>query len=181
MTRAARSDSDEGELTAFVREVVLPGGPDAVPGLDPGACRFRLRYGPSPIHRWGIFADEPIPKRRRVIEYTGERIGWAEAFRRRLRPNIYLYWVGPSRAIDGAIGGSGAEFINHGCDPNLVARVRKGRVMLVSLRRIAEGEELLVDYQITGDAPLIPCRCGSPSCRGFLNRPQLPSGPEETA
>lgn len=155
-------------LTAFVREVVLPGGPDAVPNIDPRAARFRLSYAPSPIHRWGIFADEAIPRRRRVIEYTGQRIDRDEAWRRRLRPNVYLYWVSPTRAIDGAIGGSGAEFINHACDPNLVARVRKGRLTLVSLRRIEAGEELLVDYRIAGDAPPIPCRCGGPSCRGFL-------------
>jgi SET domain-containing protein len=163
------------ELTAFVREVVLPGGPDAVPRLDPEACRFRLTWGRSRIHRWGIFAAEPIPRRRRVIEYTGERIGRAEAYRRRLRPHIYLFWVGPRRAIDGAIGGSGAEFVNHGCEPNLVARVRGGRVTLVSLRPIAPGEELLLDYRITGDVPWIACRCGSPSCRGFMNLPPAPA------
>jgi len=176
VARAAHTRIDE-EITAFVREVVLPGGPDAVPRLDPRACRFALSWGRSPIHRWGIFAAEPIPKRRRVIEYTGQNIGRAEAYRRRLRTNIYLYWVGPERAIDGAIGGSGAEFINHSCEPNLIARVRAGRVMLVSLRRIDIGEELLVDYRITGDVPLIPCRCGSPSCRGFLNRPDGSASP----
>jgi uncharacterized protein len=71
--------------------------------------------------------------------------------------------------VDGAIGGSGAEFINHGCEPNLVARVRKGRVMLVSMRRIEAGQELLLDYRVTGDVPLMPCRCGAPACRGYLN------------
>lgn len=160
-----------GELTAFVREVLLPGGPDAVPRLDPTACRFALAYGRSAIHRWGIFCAEPIPARRRVIEYTGEKINWAEAYRRRIRPCIYLYWTGPRSAIDGAIGGSGAEFINHSCAPNLIARVRRGRVTLVSLRRIGAGEELLLDYQITGDGSWLECRCGSPSCRGFMNRP----------
>jgi len=158
------------ELTAFVREVVIPGGPDAVPRLDPGACRFALTSGRSPIHRWGVFAAEPIPARRRVIEYTGQVIDAKEAWRRRIRPHIYLFWTGPGRAIDGAIGGSGAEFINHGCEPNLVARVRRGRVMLVSRRRIEAGEELLCDYQLIGGAAILACRCGAPSCRGFMNR-----------
>ena len=168
MVLAARAPE---EITAFVREVVVPGGPDAVPRIDPGACRFRLSWGPSPIHRWGIFADERIGRRRRVIEYTGERIGRAEAYRRRIRPHIYLFRTGPRRAIDGAIGGSGAEFINHSCEPNLVARVHGGRVMLVSLRAIEPGEELLLDYRITGDVPWLECRCGSPGCRGFMNLP----------
>jgi hypothetical protein len=159
------------ELTAFVREVVIPGGPDVVPRLEPAACYFSLTHARSPIHRWGIFAGEPIPARRRVIEYTGEQIGWSEAYRRRIRPCIYLYWISPRRAIDGAVGGSGAEFINHSCEPNLVARVRRGRVTMVSLRRIAVGEELLVDYQITGHPQLLECDCGAPACRGFMNRP----------
>lgn len=167
MSRAPLS----AELTAFVREVVLPGGADAVPHLEPGACYFALTHGRSPIHRWGIFAGEPIPARRRVIEYTGQRISASEAYRRRLRPHIYLFWIGPGRAIDGAIGGSGAEFINHGCEPNLVARVRGGRVTLVSLRPIEPGDELLLDYRIAGNGQLLECRCGAPGCRGFMNVP----------
>ena len=118
------------ELTAFVREVVLPGGPGTVPRIDARFSHFRLTYGPSPIHRLGIFTAEPIPVRRRVIQYAGERITVREAWRRRLRQHIYLFWFSPRFAIDGAIGGSGAEFINHSCDPNLYARVGRGRIFL---------------------------------------------------
>jgi len=158
-------------LTAFVREVVLPGGPGAVPNLDPRFNHFSLRYGRSPIHRWGIFALEPIPARRRVIRYTGQRINVREAWRRRIRQHLYLFWLNSRFAIDGAIGGSAAEFMNHSCDPNLRARVARGRIFLVSLRRIAAGEELTFDYQLTGDCPQIACLCGSPTCRGHMNRP----------
>jgi uncharacterized protein len=154
--------------TAFVRQVVRPGGPDVEPRLDPAACAFELRCGPSPIHRFGVFACEPIPPRRRVIEYTGERIGRAEVRRRSVRPRLYVFWTSARRALDGAIGGSGAEFVNHGCEPNLVARVRKGRVFFVSLRRIEAGEELLVDYQLI-HAPTTVCWCGAERCRGRLN------------
>ena len=76
------------DTTAFVREVLMPGGPWDEPRIDPAACRFRLRLGESRIHRWGVYADEAIPARRRVIEYTGERIDLREAFRRRLRPQL---------------------------------------------------------------------------------------------
>lgn len=161
-------------LTAFAREVVLPGGPGAHPKLEPSACRFQLRVARSRIHRWGIFAAEAIPARRRVIEYTGQHIGFRQAYRRRVRAHLYLFRTGKRRYIDGAIGGSGAEYINHSCEPNLVARVRKGRVMFVSLRRIKPGEELLLDYRIVGDVPILPCRCGAPTCRGYLNLPPDP-------
>jgi SET domain-containing protein len=158
------------ELTAFVREVVLPGGPSAVPKLDARFTHFRLRYGPSPIHRWGVFAAEAIPSRRRVIRYTGQRINVREARRRSIRQHLYLFWLSSRFAIDGAIGGSGAEFINHSCDPNLRARATRGRIFLVSLRRISAGEELTFDYHLTADYPEIPCSCGSTTCRGYVNR-----------
>ena len=159
------------ETTAFVRDVLLPGGRWHVPRIDPGACAYRLRIGRSRVHRWGVFAAEDVPARRRVIEYTGERIGRREAMRRRFRPQIYLFRCSQRRWIDGGIGGSGAEFVNHACEPNLVARCDHRRVFLASLRPIARGEELLLDYQLHGDIDPIPCRCGAPACRGFLNVP----------
>lgn len=164
-------DPHEG-LTDFVREVLLPGGPADAPRLDAAACAFRLRLGRSPIHRWGVYADEDIPARRRVIEYTGQRIGLREGWRRRLRPQLYLFRCSARRLIDGGIGGSGAERINHGCEPNLVARFDHRRVFYASLRRIAKDEELLIDYHVRGDIDPIPCCCGAANCRGFLNEPE---------
>lgn len=155
-------------LTRFAREVVIPAGPDRKPRLRRSACRFRLRWAASPVHGWGIFAAEDIPARRRVIEYTGERIGQAEVRRRSARPQVYHFWLGNRWALDGAIGGSGAEFINHSCEPNLVARMRGGRIWLVSVRPIATGEELFLDYHLTGPV-LMKCHCGAPGCRGFMN------------
>lgn len=146
----------------------------AEPRIDNTATAFRLEAKPSPIHRFGIFAAQAIPANVRVIEYTGERIGYREAERRRERPYLYLFWVAPGRLIDGAVGGSGAEFINHSCAPNLVVDIAEGRVYFVSLREIAICEELLLDYRVradNGDAPPMPCRCGAASCRGFLNAP----------
>ncbi len=161
----------ELEVTPFVRDVLLPGGPWDTPRLDPSACAFRLRLARSRIHRWGVYAGEDIPARRRVIEYTGERITLREGWRRRLRPHLYLFRCSARRLIDGAIDGSGAERINHGCEPNLVARFDHRRVFLLSLRPIAKGEELLFDYHVRGDIDPIPCRCGAATCRGFLNDP----------
>ena len=149
----------------------MPGGRGHRPWIEPTACAFHLRAGRSSIHRWGIYAGEDIPARRRVIEYTGQRITLREGWRRRLRPQLYLFRCSARRLIDGGIGGSGAEFINHGCEPNLVARFDHRRVFLSSLRPIAKGEELLLDYQVRGDIDPISCHCGAASCRGFLNAP----------
>lgn len=160
---------DLAEAPPFVRDVLLPGGPHAVPAIDAAATQFALESRASPIHRFGIFAAESIPAGQRVIQYTGERISYREAARRRVRPNLYLFWVTPGLLIDGAVGGSGAEFINHSCEPNLVAEINDGRAYFVSLRDIVAGEELSLDYKVRGSTPLMPCRCGAPSCRGFFN------------
>jgi SET domain-containing protein len=73
-------------------------------------------------------------------------------------------------AIDGAIGGSGAELVNHSCAPNLKVRRRRGHLLFVSRRAIAAGEELTIDYRFSPDIDLVACKCGTPSCRGTINR-----------
>jgi len=157
------------ELTAFVREVVLPGSARTVPQIDARFCFFKLEHQPSPIHRWGIFALENIPARRRVIEYAGQKIDEREVFRRRVREHLYIFRLSKKWAIDGAVGGSGAEFVNHGCQPNLYSQTRGGKVFFVSRRRIAAGEELTLDYNI-GGVEKLPCLCGAENCRGIINR-----------
>lgn len=168
LKRAGGGVDAKPRLTAFVREVLLPAGPDRVPKLNRSATRFALLHRSSKIQGWGLFADEDIPARRRVIEYTGKRINGREVARRSVRPHFYHFWLNDRWALDGAIGGSGAEFINHSCDPNLAARVARGRIWLVSLRAIAKGEELTFDYHTAG-AQMLPCRCGAKACRGYLN------------
>jgi SET domain-containing protein len=74
---------------------------------------------PSAIHRVGVFSGAAIPAGRKVIEYTGHRISRREADRRAGRSLHYLFNLDADWCIDGASGGSGAELINHSCDPNL--------------------------------------------------------------
>jgi uncharacterized protein len=158
------------ELTAFVREVVLPGSSETVPKLDARFCCFKLKFDRSPIHRWGVFAAEKIPARRRVIEYTGQKINAQETWRRRIRRHLYLFRLNRKWVIDGAIGGSGAEFINHSCNPNLYARAGGGRIFFISHRVIATAEELTLDYNIINNGTDLPCTCGAEKCRGIINR-----------
>jgi SET domain-containing protein len=42
----------------------------------------------------------------------------------------------------------------------------------MSTRPIEPGEELTVDYNFDADAERWECRCGSPNCRGLINRPK---------
>ena len=71
--------------------------------------------------------------------------------------------------VDGSVGGSGAEYINHSCDPNLRASIVKGHILYISRRSIAAGEELTVDYHFSRKIEDVPCRCGAEKCRGTIN------------
>jgi SET domain-containing protein len=72
--------------------------------------------------------------------------------------------------VDGAVGGSGAELVNHSCDPNLKARVVGNHILFFSRRRIRKGEELTLDYKLPPKTSCIPCHCGSRKCRGAMCR-----------
>lgn len=141
----------------------------AVPTIDARHTRFHLVVFPSKIHRWGVYAGERIPSNRKVIEYTGEHISRRETKIRAARPLNYIFTLDKYWSVDGASGGSGAEFINHSCDPNLVTRILKGHILYFSRRQIEKGEELTVDYRFAHDVDKVECSCGSKKCRGTIN------------
>jgi tetratricopeptide (TPR) repeat protein len=131
---------------------------------------FRLAARPSKIHRWGVYAEESIPRGRKVIEYTGERISNREIVRRTSTGALlYVFRLDKCWGIDGASGGSGAEYINHCCEPNLYSRMVRGHILYVSRRAIQPGEELTVDYRFSQGCERTPCYCGARNCRGTIN------------
>lgn len=116
-----------------------------------------------------MYADENIPAHRKVIEYTGERISRKETKIRASRPLNYIFTLDKYWSLDGSVGGSGAEFINHSCMPNIVARIIKGHILYFSTRPIRKGEELTVDYHFGKDVERVLCECGAKTCRGTIN------------
>jgi SET domain-containing protein len=151
--------------------------PKVIRSIEPSASNYRLRIRRSQIHQVGVFAAEPIPPGRRVVEYTGERlklrqfrVRYNEIWGPRGIKQIYLFRLNARCFIDGAVGGCGAEFINHSCDPNLRVLKTRGHILFFSRRQIRTGEELTFDYRLNRQAIRIACRCGSRNCRGTLYR-----------
>ena len=145
--------------------------PKPIPEILPQHTSFKLEIRPSKIHRWGVYAGEPIPARRRIMEYTGERISRVETRRRSEEQGrmIYLFTLDAYWTLDGAVGGSGAQYINHCCNPNIRTVIQKGHILYYSRRPIRKGEELTVDYHFAKDIDQIPCKCGAATCRGTIN------------
>jgi uncharacterized protein len=140
------------------------------PRIDSRFACFELKLAPSRIHRWGVYTAEAIPAGRKVIEYTGEKISRRETkLRAESSELIYLFTLDSYWTIDGSVGGSGAEYINHSCDPNLVARIIKGHILYMSMRPIRQGEELTVDYHFDKKVERVSCSCGAAKCRGTIN------------
>ena len=140
------------------------------PTINPEHACFRLEIRPSRIHRWGVYALEKIPARRKVIEYTGEMISRRETKRRSLGSRlIYLFTLDDYWTLDGSVGGSGAEYINHCCEPNLYSMVTRRHILYMSKRDIKPDEELTVDYHFAKNVDRVRCACGAGNCRGTIN------------
>jgi SET domain-containing protein len=136
--------------------------------IDAKFARFRMRIGRSAMHRYGVFALEDIPAGRRVIEYTGKRLSVLQALKIWPPNDTFIVGVNSRRCLDGGAGGSGAQFINHSCRPNLIWRCLRSRLYFYSCRKIRAGEELTVKYRYHVKMKRIPCRCGARGCRGTL-------------
>jgi len=139
------------------------------PQIDERYACFRLKIRKSKIHRFGVYAAEAIPAHHKVIEYTGERISRRET---KIRGNgriTYLFALDSYWTLDGAVGGSGAEIINHCCEPNLRTSITRGHILYISKRAIRPGEELTVDYRFSDDVERVKCSCGAKKCRGEIN------------
>lgn len=149
--------------------------PVLAPRIDPRYACFDIVIRRSKIHRYGVYANETIPANRKVIEYTGLRLNRKQAAAIESGQYTYLFAVDNYWTLDGARGGSGAEIINHSCEPNLISRVMKGHVLYMSLREIQKGEELTIDYNFSDLKELTPCSCGASKCRGTIEKRKRPT------
>jgi SET domain-containing protein len=124
----------------------------------------------SPISGWGVYAAQSIDEDARIVEYKGELVAQAEAWRREQRylsrGRIWLFNINSRWARDAAFGGNIARYINHACEPNCYVDIVRHTIWIVASRRIRRGEELTYDYNTEGLAG-IPCRC-RPRCRRVL-------------
>jgi SET domain-containing protein len=135
----------------------------------------RISVRRSPIHGRGVFALTRIAAGEFILDYAGERIDAEEAARRYQdseEGHTFFFDIGDGWIIDGGSGGNASRWINHACEPNVVAEVDGDTVSILAARDIEPGEELLLDYQLVIDEGYsdeelswYACACGLPGCR----------------
>lgn len=147
---------------------------------------FEIRK--SPIQGFGAFALRRIRKGTLIVEYTGERIGNAEADRRyddarMQRHHTFLFIVTQRTVVDAAVGGNDSRLINHSCDPNCETFIQRGQIFIEAIRDIPARAELSYDYLYDrtdeekgkeGIEEYYACHCGAKKCRGTILAPDEP-------
>lgn len=135
----------------------------------------------SKIQGLGLYAKRTIDMHAIIIEYIGEIIRNEVAERREKMyeshgRGVYMFRVNQETVIDATITGGPARYINHSCDPNCVTDVIQlnnceMKIVIAACRPITEGEELTYDYQfdLEDDTSKLPCLCGAPNCRKWMN------------
>ncbi|KAL3642994.1 hypothetical protein CASFOL_013809 [Castilleja foliolosa] len=123
-------------------------------------------------------AAESIKKEDFIVEYVGEVIDDAMCERRlwdmkdQDAKNFYMCEINKDFVIDATFKGNASRFLNHSCAPN--CKLEKWqvegevRVGVFASKSIKAGEALTYDYRFVQFGPEVECRCGAPSCSGYL-------------
>jgi SET domain-containing protein len=105
-------------------------------------AQYKLRVGRSKTGL-GLFAMEPIPKGKRIIEYVGRvLVGEPDD----ATNGLYIFNINKKTDIDGAPRFNTARYINHSCRPNSESTTYKDHVWIKSTKNIMLGEEIFYDY-----------------------------------
>jgi len=124
----------------------------------------------SPLHGWGVFALERIPKNTRIIYYSGQLVPAKESYEREAayldEGCIWCFELSNRWAVDANFGGNVARFINHAYKPNCYSQIIDGIIWIRAARTIEAGDELSYHYH-TGGSAEIPCQC-RPGCTGVI-------------
>jgi SET domain-containing protein len=129
-----------------------------------------LAVATSSIHGKGCFATVRFRRRKKIAEYTGERITNAEAERRGHRRVLRISGLDSRWSIDGSRGGNGTHYINHSCRPNCYLQTIGRRLIVLALRDIRPGEEITLDYVSSMHSDRKRCTCKATDCRGTINK-----------
>ncbi|XP_077417801.1 histone-lysine N-methyltransferase EHMT1-like isoform X5 [Vanacampus margaritifer] len=145
--------------------------------------KVRLQLFKTKRMGWGVRVMQDVPQGTFICEYVGEIITDTEANTR--ENDSFLFTLNDKvddiHCIDARLFGNIGRFINHLCEPNLLAvkiftmhqDLRFPRIAFFSSRTIKAGDQIGFDY---GDhywmvkSRYLSCKCSSPKCRYHFGR-----------
>jgi uncharacterized protein len=120
----------------------------------------------------GLFATKAFRKGQTIVEYRGRRITSEQAFEiERKGHNRYLFEINKQWTIDGSSRRNLGRYVNHACEPNAHAVMRRtGKLEFAASHWIEPGEEITIDYgEDYFDLLLAPkgCKCMTCAAKGL--------------
>ncbi len=125
---------------------------------EPGDYKFKVKRA-HPGAGLALYAISDIPKGVCIIEYVGRLISEKEEYTSNSK---YLFSITSKKTIDGTERSNTARYINHSCKPNAEANIHKGRVFIMSIKKINAGDEITYDYgkeYVNEHIKPIGCKC----------------------
>lgn len=124
----------------------------------------KIEVKESGIHGKGIFSTKNLKKGEMVFIVKGKEKDFFVKSQKDALTGPNWIGIGKNKWIDVA---APAVYLNHSCEPNVGIR---GKVIVVALKNIKKGEEILLDYSITERESLwyMNCSCGSKKCRKVI-------------
>jgi hypothetical protein len=125
-----------------------------------------LRVVHSSIHGYGCVATRDFAPGEVIADVDGVPYRFAEIAD---GDDDYCLWIHDDMYFDMV---DQTRWINHSCAPNAAVEGEEeadGRVWarIVCVKPIRAGEEITYDYAFAAHLA-IPCRCGAPTCRGWI-------------
>jgi uncharacterized protein len=140
----------------------------------------RFHVGRS-VTGFGLFATRLIKRGAYIATYRGPLITAAECEAREHRGAKYMFELNRRWVIDGSPRWNLARYMNHSCWPNAKPVTRKGRIVFVSLRWIAPGEEITYNYGPDYFKYFLEsggCRCAACRVKAAVRRSKRKTAPK---
>ncbi|EAX99817.1 SET domain containing protein [Trichomonas vaginalis G3] len=146
----------------------------------------RFRFEKSTIHGFGLFTTEKLRAQENLIDITCPVVRTSVAEMRyqkykKINPNIsFIIQIDENNYVDLTNIRTPARYLNHSCESNCQLKLASSKssatVSIVAKRDILPYEELTLDYGISSipRTEKIPCNCGNPKCRNFINWREAP-------
>lgn len=120
-----------------------------------------VRISSSGIEGSGVFVTREFLENETVGEYLGKIMLESEIPAGR----VYCFSLDDHRVLEAIE--HPLKYLNHSCDPNCEALQEGVRVFIRTIRKVAKGEELTIDYGFD-PAWEIPCSCNSSRCKRII-------------